>query len=124
MIIKDARFWLPLIALFTGMRLGEIIQLRCGDVRQVDGVWVIDLNTSDGNRLKNINSQRMVPIHSELMKIGLIDYAEKTNADGHERLWPEFWKNKHGCYSTSYSNWFSRYKNLIGLTDPKKTFHS
>jgi integrase len=124
MIIKDARFWLPLIALFTGMRLGEITQLRCGDVRQVDGVWVIDLNTSDGNRLKNFNSQRLIPIHSELLKIGLVDHAEKTNADGHERLWPKFWKNKHGCYSTAYSNWFSRYKNLIGLTDPKKTFHS
>ncbi len=124
MIIKDARFWLPLIALFTGMRLEEIGQLRCGDIRQVDGVCVIDVNTSDGNRLKNQNSQRLIPIHSELLAIGLVDHAEKTNASGHERLWPEFERSKHGRYSAAYSKWFGKYKNLIGLTDPKKTFHS
>jgi len=72
-IIKDARFWLPLIALFTGMRLEEIAQLRCKDIKQVDGVGVIDVNTSDGNQLKNLNSQRLIPIHSELLKIGLLD---------------------------------------------------
>ncbi len=124
MIIKDARFWLPLMALFTGMRLGEVAQLRCRDIRQVDGVWVIDVNTTDGNRLKNQNSQRLIPIHSELLAIGLTDYAEKTNVSGHERLWSEIKRGKHGSYSGAYSKWFSRYKNLIGITDPKITFHS
>ena len=123
-IIKDARFWLPLIALFTGMRIEEIAQLRCRDIRQVDGVWVIDVNTTDGNRLKNQNSQRLIPVHSELLAIGLVDHTKKTNASGHERLWPVFRKDKHGSYSAGYSKWFGQYKNLIGLTDPKKTFHS
>ncbi len=36
MIIKDARFWLPLIALFTGMRIEEIAQLRCRDIKRVE----------------------------------------------------------------------------------------
>jgi integrase len=124
MIIKDARFWLPLLALFTGMRLEEIAQLRCRDIRQVDGVRVIDVNASDGKRLKNQNSQRLIPIHSELLEVGLLDRIEETIVSGHEHLWPELRKNKHGSYSASYSNWFGRYKNLIGLTDPKKTFHS
>ncbi len=124
MIIKDARFWLPLIALFTGMRLEEIGQLRCSDIRQVDGVYVIDVNSSDGNRIKNQNSQRLIPIHSELLAIGLLDHVEMKNASGHERLWPEFRRNRHDSYSANYSKWFGRYKNLIGLTDPKITFHS
>ena len=106
MIIKDARFWLPLIALFSGMRIEEIAQLRCRDIRQIDGVWVIDVNISDGNRLKNQNSQRLIPIHSELLAIGLLDHNEKTNASGHERLWPEFRRGKHGSYSGAYSHWF------------------
>ena len=124
MIIKDARFWLPLIALFTGMRLEEIAQLRCTDIRHVEGVWVFDVNMSDGNRLKNQNSQRLIPIHSELLSIGLLNHVKNTNASGHERLWPEFRRGKHGAYSGSYSKWFGQYKNLIGLTDSKKTFHS
>jgi integrase len=123
-IFKDARFWLPLIALFTGMRLEEIAQLKCRDIKQIDGVWVIDVNISDGNQLKSQSSQRLIPIHSELLKIGLLDRVEETIVSGHERLWPEFRKNKDGSYSASYSSWFGRYKNLIGLADPKKTFHS
>ena len=123
-IIKDARFWLPLIALFTGMRLEEIAQLRCRDIKQVGDVWVIDVNTSDGKRLKNQNSQRLIPIHSELLAIGLLDRVEQTVVSGNERLWPELQINKHGSHSASYSTWFGRYKKLIGLTDPKKTFHS
>jgi len=124
MIIKDARFWLPLIALFGGMRIEEIAQLRCRDIKQIDGVWVIDVNSSDGKRLKNLNSQRLIPIHSELLSIGLLDHNEKTIASGHERLWPEFKPSKHGSLSSTYSHWFGRYKNLIGITDRKITFHS
>ena len=85
---------------------------------------MIDVNTSDGKRLKNQSSQRLIPIHSELMKIGFLDRVEETIKSGNERLWHEFRENRHGSYSASYSNWFGRYKNLIGLTDPKKTFHS
>ncbi len=85
---------------------------------------MIDVNSSEGNQLKNQNSQRLIPIHSELLAIGLVDHGEKTNASGHERLWPEFRRCKHGSYSASYSKWFGQYKNLIGLTDSKKTFHS
>jgi integrase len=124
MIIKDARFWLPLIALFTGMRIEEIAQLRCRDIRQVDGVWVMDVNCSDGNRLKNQNSQRLIPIHSELLSIGLLDHVKKTIAFGHERLWPEFKRGTYGSYSAGYSKWFSHYKIRTGIADPKKTFHS
>lgn len=35
---RNARFWVPLIALFTGARLGEICQLDTTDIRTVDGV--------------------------------------------------------------------------------------
>ena len=99
-------------------------RLRCRDIKQVDDVWVIDVNAADGNRLKNQNSQRLIPIHSELLAIGLVDHTEKANASGYERLWPEFKRSKHGSYSAGYSKWFGQYKNLIGIKDPKKTFHS
>lgn len=124
MIIKDANLWLPLIALFTGMRLEEIAQLKCRDIKQVDGVWVIDINMADENRLKNQSSQRLIPIHTELLKIGLVNHAEKTNASGYDRLWPKFRRGKLGNFSSSYSKWFGGYKRLLGITDPKITFHS
>ncbi len=85
---------------------------------------MIDVNASEGNRLKNQNSQRFIPVHSELLAIGLVVHAEKTRASDHERLWPEFRRNTHGSYSASYSKWFGQYKNVIGITNSKKTFHS
>jgi hypothetical protein len=39
LIIRDERFWLPLIAVFSGMRQEEICQLHVEDVRQADGIW-------------------------------------------------------------------------------------
>jgi integrase len=124
LIIKDAHFWLPLIALFTGMRLEEIAQLRCRDIKQVSDIWVIDVNAMGGNRLKNQNSHRLVPIHTQLLEIGLVDHAQETDASGYERLWSQLRRSKRGDLSSGYSSWFGRYKRSIGLTDPKKTFHS
>ena len=34
---RRARFWIPLIALFSGMRMNEICQLQVADIRTVDG---------------------------------------------------------------------------------------
>ena len=35
----DWRYWIPLVCLFTGARLGEIAQLRTEDVRRERGIW-------------------------------------------------------------------------------------
>ena len=51
-IIRDENFWLPLIAVFSGMRQEEICQLRLEDVRQAEGIWVFDLREGDGRQLK------------------------------------------------------------------------
>ena len=44
--IHPAYFWIPLIGLFTGMRLEEIAQLFCKDIYQdkESSLWVIDVN--------------------------------------------------------------------------------
>ena len=35
---KTALMWLPLVALFTGLREAEICQLRAGDIQEEDGI--------------------------------------------------------------------------------------
>ena len=45
-------FWIPLIALLSGMRLGEIAQLSRSDIRQVQGIWVFDIHDRGKNHLK------------------------------------------------------------------------
>lgn len=42
---QSAIFWVPLIGLFSGMRLGEIIQLRVADVKTLAGISYFDVTT-------------------------------------------------------------------------------
>jgi hypothetical protein len=77
LIKKPYQKWGPLIAIYTGARLNEIAQLELGDIKTEDGINYFDLNEStEDKRLKNEASARKVPIHSQLIKLGLMDYVE------------------------------------------------
>ena len=43
-----SRFWAPLIALYSGMRLEEICQLHLSDIVKVDGVLCFSINEESG----------------------------------------------------------------------------
>lgn len=58
---RTTLMWMPLISLFTGMRSGEIAQLRPSDVRQENGVeyfWVAEEGV--GQQVKTAESYRRV----------------------------------------------------------------
>jgi integrase len=72
--------WVALIALYTGARLEEIAQLTTADVRE-EGVnggrfWCVDVHNGGDNKLKNETSARLIPVHSELDRLGLLDYVK------------------------------------------------
>jgi len=79
-LVDDWMFWAPLIALFTGARIGEIAQLRPADIRVVEGVAVVDINEDDGKTLKNRGTARLIPVHKQLAEIGLIRLAARQQA--------------------------------------------
>lgn len=45
-------------------------------------------NESDGQSVKNEASKRLVPLHPDLLGMGLWDYVERLRAQGEERLFP------------------------------------
>lgn len=119
-----ARYWLPLVALYSGMRLEEIAQLHSRDVRQENGVWVFDVNASNGKKLKNEQSRRLVPIHNRLLSAGIVEHCREASKVGDARLWPTLQRGSDGFYSSPFSQWFGRYKIRVGITSSKLTFHS
>ena len=108
------------------MREQEILQLYLEDVYQHDGIWVFDLNENHPDkRLKTPQSKRLVPLHSDLIDLGLIDLWEpkKTNLKD-KRLFEDANVASDGTYSSTFSKWFSRYLTNIGIKTAKTSFHS
>ncbi|MFI8609021.1 tyrosine-type recombinase/integrase [Pseudomonas sp. NPDC077649] len=118
------RYWLPLLARFTGARLEELCQLHVDDITTTQGIPCIRIDDSrKGQKLKNQSSRRILPIHHQLLSLGLLEHVETVRAAGHYRLFPdlEATRDKLGH---APSKWFSRYKTKLGIDDPRKTFHS
>lgn len=67
----DPFYWLPMVALLSGMRLNEICSLEAEDVRTADGVAYFDIPEG-----KAEGSIRVVPVHSALRP--LLKFAPKT----------------------------------------------
>ena len=119
----EAAFWLPLIALYSGMRMEEIGQAHTTDLKQEGGAWYIDVTDLDGNgkSVKTASSRRKVPVHPVLIEKGLIEYA-RSLPEG--RLFPDLRPDRYGKLTTSFSKWYGRYIRRLGLTDSRKVFHS
>lgn len=129
---KEAAFWFPLIALLSGMRLEEIAQLRICDLQQDEetGRWFFDVSRSGGRTTKTISSIRLVPVHKELVRIGLLRYRQlllkDATANERQSLWPDVKaESRDRQLSSAWSKWFGRYlREKCGVTDDKKVFHS
>lgn len=114
-------FWSPLIALFHGMRSGEILQIRTENIFERDGVAVIKLE----GMLKTQPSYRIVPIHPMLTSLGFKDYIENVRKGGYEMAFPDAKMGKDGKYSSWFQKPFSAYLKKIGVKkDRNQTFHS
>jgi integrase len=100
------RFWLPPLCLFMGMRPNEVCQMEVANVRRTDkGTWYLDVVASDDDEegsgevkksLKTATSRRRIPIHPELLAIGILDYAETRRTAGHRRLFPDLKPDRYG----------------------------
>ena len=123
----EAAKWLPLMALFTGARLEEIGQALTSDLKHEDDIHYLDINTLDrraGKRVKNRSSRRKLPLHPELIRCGLLVYIEERRQAGDGRLFPALRPSVTGQMTGNWSKWWSRYTDSLGITDPRKVFHS
>ena len=118
-----ALYWCPLLALFTGCRSGELVQLYKGDVKLIDGIWVLDINEQDNKELKNESSKRIIPLHPQLKKIGFLEYVQSCKGD---KLFNET-RDKKNQFS-SFSKRFLRYRDKVGASPRNdmelRDFHS
>lgn len=121
--VETALRWVPLIALFSGMRLNEICQLKKSDIRFARKIWFFNVSEeAEGTRLKTEAAVRRVPLHGELLNCGLIAYRNSLS-DG-----PLFPGLKPGGPDSKHSWYFTRrytvFRRDIGIVRPRVSFHS
>lgn len=122
---RSSEYWIPLIAIFTGARQAEIIQLNVTDVRKESDIWVFDINDDNDKSVKTESGKRLVPIHSTLINLGFLDFITQRKKSS-DRLFPEELRATNGKFS-NYSKRFNTYRNKQGVITPdnkRLDFHS
>lgn len=128
------KYWIPMIAMYSGMRVNEIAQLHVADIKSeevmdeadhVHRIHYFDVTPfRKGQQLKTKHSCRRIPIHSKLVDAGLLCYLDEVRAAGAAHLFPGLpWKE--GGPGRAITRWFNRdhLRKLCGITDRRKTFH-
>lgn len=105
-----------LLGLFTGCRANELAQLYTSDIVKIDGIWSILIQaTKPDQKLKTTNASRIVPVHSELIRAGFLEFVKSRGQEC--RLFPEFkYSPVDGC-SKAFVQWFIQHKPVA------KTYH-
>jgi len=125
LILRDARFWLPLISLYSGLRLEEACQLLVADVGPILGIDCFLIRPGKGKILKSPSAERQVPIHSMLKRLGFLGHVQTMRERGQERLFPELERGgKHKLFGYRFSKRFTDYRRAVGLYEPLRDFHS
>ena len=117
--------WAPLIALHSGMRMEECLQLHPGDIEKYRGVWCFQVRNGPGQSIKTMSSKRPIPVHQKLIEWGLLELAAERQAQGEDWLFPMLDKGKcDGRFSGIFSKRFHHYRRRNYLYDPRYDFHS
>lgn len=123
---RDAAYWVPLLAAYTGARAGELCQLWADDVSEQDGGLVIEFraNRNRGQKLKNKGSWRAVPVHGELLRLGFREYWLSMKEGDENRLFPHIPTEGQNGAAGQFGHWFGEYKRSRGFQTATKTLHS
>jgi site-specific recombinase XerD len=121
---KLASYFVPIIAIHTGMRLEEICQLRLEDVYKEGTVDIIRVTISKETKLKTVTSQRIVPIHENLKRVGFLEYCNYMKKQKKERVFWDLTKSRDG-YGRNIGRYFMEYLRKVGVYEfQSKVFHS
>jgi len=127
--ISDYRFWIPLICIFSGLRLNEACGLAIADIKDEGGILYMHVRDEmEGQSIKAAASRRKVPLHHELITLGLPEFVERMKASGADRLFPELTLSASGYYSDVPSKFFAKVIERIVDPEPDEpgnlVFHS
>jgi len=119
------QYWIPLLGLYTGARLNELAQLEISDINKIDEIWCICISANgNGQKLKNVNAERIIPIHQHLIDLSFINYVQSRVSE--VRLFSGLLTTKGDMprdgFGSNVGKWFNRAIKRLGIDNA--VFHS
>ncbi len=103
---KDINY-ITLVAMYQGMRLKEITQLKKEDIINLNNVFCININQNENKTTKTKKSIRTIPIHPKLIELGFLDFVNSKQ------------DNLFNINNKDFSSYYRlNYKNLINESKP------
>ncbi|MCH2546758.1 MAG: tyrosine-type recombinase/integrase [Alphaproteobacteria bacterium] len=129
--------WGTLIGFYSGARLNEIAQLDVIDIIEIAGVPCFNITNEEDpankdtlrkKKLKNEPSKRIVPIHSKLIELGLLEHVKARKADSspETKLFIGMGYDKKNGFGRNLGRWFreSVLDKQLGIKTKERVFHS
>lgn len=109
--------WALLLMLFTGVRnSSEMARMKLENIYEEQGVPVFFLAEAS----KTPGSKRLVPIHTDLVRLGFLGYVEKLRSKRQALLFPEW-----AARPDKVNDWFNNtYLVSLGIKSKQKVFYS
>lgn len=128
-MVEPHRFWVPLIALYSGARQNDVCQLRVADVHEdVGGSGVLVFDFCHKPSLKQTNKAkktRVCPVHPMLKRLGLLKYHEAQKSAGHDLLFSTLSHSKGKKWTGKIRTWWNEtYQKTLLEDTAGKSFHS
>lgn len=118
------RWFGPILGLYSGARVNEIGQLRVDDIDTIDGVPGFYVRSNGpGQRVKNKQSRRFVPLAQPVIDAGFLTYVEEAKEKGYEQLFPHLPNSTGLGFGRQLSRQFSVYIKSRGITAKGQGFH-
>jgi integrase len=103
--LTGAEYWVPVVAVLTGCRAGELGGIKLSEVRLEGELPHLLIRSNEHRRTKNGRS-RCVPILDALIELGFPAYVEGVRKSGETRLFPDWTAIKPaGSGDDAYPAW-------------------
>jgi len=123
--VGDPMFWSPLLSLLGGGREEEILQLSPEDFETTGGIHYYRLHNMPGNNIKSEAGHRVIPVHPELVRLGLIELVELRRRQGEPRLFPHLNRGKHKeTFTELFTKEFTKYRKAHDVYWRGLDFHA
>jgi len=108
--------WCLVMSLYTGARISELAQLALDDFSDKSGAgWWLKIDSREsGQSVKTDSSRREIPVHPDLIKLGLIDRVKSLKKSGEIMLFPDLKPSQNG-YGGAPSKGITRYLGALKI---------